>query len=304
MLNRYLERQLQPGDLVAIIRTAGGAGALQQFTTDRRLLKAAIERIRWSARVWPFTRTGPGTATARGWPIASSATSRSKARSAPWPTPCAASRRCQDARPWCSCRRDSPSPRPVHLMIDALPDVDQVIDSANRGGVVMYTDRSAGPCEPGRHGRRGDVHRRAVKVGRELHRHRCGHRGAGQLLGVEGAVRDAGVARIPRGADGRLRRGQPEQHHRRSRPHRGGHARLLPDRLRQRDPAACPGRQGRGQDPREAQGSPGAGTPGPLRPRRSGRAAPDAAGGPAALGRAVAVHDRHAGRAALRAVRA
>ena len=59
MLNRYVDRQVQPGDLVAIIRTAGGAGALQQFTTDRRLLKAAIERIRWSARVWPFDPSGP-----------------------------------------------------------------------------------------------------------------------------------------------------------------------------------------------------------------------------------------------------
>ncbi len=59
MLNRYVDRQLRPGDLVAIIRTAGGAGALQQFTTDRRLLKAAIERVRWSARVWPFNPSGP-----------------------------------------------------------------------------------------------------------------------------------------------------------------------------------------------------------------------------------------------------
>ena len=59
MLNRYVDRQLLPGNLVAIIRTAGGAGALQQFTTDRRLLKAAIERVRWSARVWPFDPAGP-----------------------------------------------------------------------------------------------------------------------------------------------------------------------------------------------------------------------------------------------------
>ena len=53
MLNRYVDRQFRPGDLVAIIRTAGGAGALQQFTSDRRLLKAAVERVRASARVLP-----------------------------------------------------------------------------------------------------------------------------------------------------------------------------------------------------------------------------------------------------------
>jgi VWFA-related protein len=47
MLTRYVETQVAPGDLVAIIRTAGGVGALQQFTTDRRLLHAAIDRVRW-----------------------------------------------------------------------------------------------------------------------------------------------------------------------------------------------------------------------------------------------------------------
>ncbi|MEO5820055.1 MAG: VWA domain-containing protein [Vicinamibacteraceae bacterium] len=48
MLTRYVETQVQPGDLVAIIRTAGGVGTLQQFTTDRRLLNAAIDRVRWT----------------------------------------------------------------------------------------------------------------------------------------------------------------------------------------------------------------------------------------------------------------
>ncbi len=48
MLTRYVDTKIGPGDLVAIIRTAGGVGTLQQFTTDRRLLHAAIERVRWS----------------------------------------------------------------------------------------------------------------------------------------------------------------------------------------------------------------------------------------------------------------
>src|SRR5260370_25241403 len=37
---------MQPGDLVAIVRTSGGMGALQQFTTDKRQLYAAIERVK------------------------------------------------------------------------------------------------------------------------------------------------------------------------------------------------------------------------------------------------------------------
>jgi VWFA-related protein len=39
---------MQDGDLVAIIRTGAGIGALQQFTSDRRQLYAAIERVKWN----------------------------------------------------------------------------------------------------------------------------------------------------------------------------------------------------------------------------------------------------------------
>jgi VWFA-related protein len=46
-LKKFVDQQMQPGDLVAIIRTAGGMGALQQFTTDKQQLYAAIERVRW-----------------------------------------------------------------------------------------------------------------------------------------------------------------------------------------------------------------------------------------------------------------
>ena len=49
-LRTFVDKQMQDGDLVAIIRTAGGIGALQQFTTDKRQLHAAIERIKWNPR--------------------------------------------------------------------------------------------------------------------------------------------------------------------------------------------------------------------------------------------------------------
>ncbi len=48
-LKKFVDDQMLPNDLVAIIRTAGGIGALQQFTADKRQLHAAIERIRWYA---------------------------------------------------------------------------------------------------------------------------------------------------------------------------------------------------------------------------------------------------------------
>ena len=48
-LTKFVDEQMQPGDLVAIIRTGGGMGALQQFTSDKRQLYAAIERVKWNS---------------------------------------------------------------------------------------------------------------------------------------------------------------------------------------------------------------------------------------------------------------
>src|SRR5229473_5927056 len=48
-LKKFVDEQMQAGDLVAIIRTSGGMGALQQFTSDKRQLHAAIERVKWYA---------------------------------------------------------------------------------------------------------------------------------------------------------------------------------------------------------------------------------------------------------------
>jgi VWFA-related protein len=48
-LKKFVDEQMQDGDLVAIIRTGAGIGALQQFTTDKRQLYAAIEKVRWNS---------------------------------------------------------------------------------------------------------------------------------------------------------------------------------------------------------------------------------------------------------------
>lgn len=47
-LRKFVNEQMQEGDLVAIIRTGVGIGALQSFTADKRQLLAAIEKIRWN----------------------------------------------------------------------------------------------------------------------------------------------------------------------------------------------------------------------------------------------------------------
>lgn len=47
-LKKFVDEQMRDGDLVAIIRTGAGIGALQQFTSDKRQLYAAIEKVVWN----------------------------------------------------------------------------------------------------------------------------------------------------------------------------------------------------------------------------------------------------------------
>lgn len=47
-LKKFVDEQMQPGDLVAILRTGAVIGALQQFTSDKRALYTAIERVRYN----------------------------------------------------------------------------------------------------------------------------------------------------------------------------------------------------------------------------------------------------------------
>lgn len=48
-IRKFINEQMQPGDLVAIVRTGSGAGALQSFTADKRQLLAAVDKIKWNA---------------------------------------------------------------------------------------------------------------------------------------------------------------------------------------------------------------------------------------------------------------
>ena len=47
-LHAFVDRELRPADFVALVRTGGSVGALQSFTTDRRVLHAAIDGLRWN----------------------------------------------------------------------------------------------------------------------------------------------------------------------------------------------------------------------------------------------------------------
>lgn len=58
-LRKFINEQMQEGDLVAIIRTGSGIGAMQSFTSDKRQLLAAIDKIKWNS----YGRSGIGTFT-------------------------------------------------------------------------------------------------------------------------------------------------------------------------------------------------------------------------------------------------
>ncbi len=47
-LERFINEQMQQGDLVAIVRTGGGLGAVQSFTSDKNQLLAAIAKLKWN----------------------------------------------------------------------------------------------------------------------------------------------------------------------------------------------------------------------------------------------------------------
>lgn len=45
MLTSFIDTRMRPDDLVAIVRTVGGRGLLQQFTTDKNLLRRAVASL-------------------------------------------------------------------------------------------------------------------------------------------------------------------------------------------------------------------------------------------------------------------
>jgi len=63
-VRKFVAEQMQPNDLVAILRTGTQVGALQQFTNDKRLLNRAVEQLRWNlcSRVGVTVLRAAGTA--------------------------------------------------------------------------------------------------------------------------------------------------------------------------------------------------------------------------------------------------
>lgn len=48
-LRKFIDAQMEDGDLVAILRTGGGTNSLLHFTTDRKILLEAVDKLRWKS---------------------------------------------------------------------------------------------------------------------------------------------------------------------------------------------------------------------------------------------------------------
>jgi len=48
-LHDVVDKQLQAGDLVSIVRASAGLGAMKDFTTDKNLLRAAADQVKWNS---------------------------------------------------------------------------------------------------------------------------------------------------------------------------------------------------------------------------------------------------------------
>ena len=58
-LKKFVDQQMMQGDLIAILRTSGGMGAFQRFSSDPRQIRAAIDRLTYSLIRGPRTAFTP-----------------------------------------------------------------------------------------------------------------------------------------------------------------------------------------------------------------------------------------------------
>jgi VWFA-related protein len=77
-LDKFVDQDMQPGDLAAVILTGSEMGALLQFTTDKRLLHDAINHIRYDSRSRVGVTSFAPAGSRGGMPAAAAAERRSE----------------------------------------------------------------------------------------------------------------------------------------------------------------------------------------------------------------------------------
>jgi len=142
-----IERNLQPGDLAAVIRTSSGNGSLEQFTADKGLLLEAVGKIRWR----PESRGNPGMLMRAEGTIGDKSSGRGQ-RMSNYLVQESQRRSMSVLEFVISALRDLPGRKAVFLMSQSFlispvytypgrssaTDVGAMVDKALRAGVVIY----------------------------------------------------------------------------------------------------------------------------------------------------------------------
>ena len=139
-----IERNVQPGDLAALIRTSSGSSSLEQFTSDRRVLLESAGKIRWR----PASRGNPGMLPqVSGYVVGEGMSSYVVQRSQ--------NRTTAVLRYVMSALRELPGRKAIFFISQSLPigksyfdlnsagngatEVGKLVDEALRAGVVIYS---------------------------------------------------------------------------------------------------------------------------------------------------------------------
>lgn len=149
-LRKFVERQMQDGDAVAICRSSGG---FFQFTDDRRWLASVADRLSWNLRSFQPLDAQPGTPASPGFP---------PERLAAWAGPQGASRAHFALFATVMSVIDLLEPLPGRKVVVIFSDgieppaagaaaleeflraLRRVIDRANRAGVILNTVHAEG----------------------------------------------------------------------------------------------------------------------------------------------------------------
>jgi VWFA-related protein len=135
-MKSFVESQMQPDDLVSIMTSSGGTGALEQPTNDRRQLYACIDRIHWSNARTSLTWYEP----VHKIDAASEFENASNGRLNAIRRPFLGAGTLGVLTYAIQGLRDMPGRKAIALFSDGFPQsADGIIQQANRASVVIYT---------------------------------------------------------------------------------------------------------------------------------------------------------------------
>lgn len=135
-MKTFVASQMQPDDLVSIMTSSGGTGALEEPTNDRRQLYASIDRVHWSNARTALTWYEP----VHKIDVASEFENASNGRLNAIRRPFLGAGTLGALTYAIQGLRDMPGRKAIVLFSDGFPQsTEGIIQQANRASVVIYT---------------------------------------------------------------------------------------------------------------------------------------------------------------------